>query len=685
MSAPSYSVIQFLLNQMRIDEGDLAGGSVYFYSPGTTETTGIKVYLDKDGSAEANNPYTLDGDGTAQLYAAGSYRIVVKDANGVTQYDRDNIYFNAGSDYSDTVSVGDYASLSAAVTAIGATATRLLIDEAITVTADLVVPANIVLEQVEPGTITVNPGQTLTVTTAPIASSRQWFLGSGTVTVLGYPQDQAWWGNAQRIDASNFNIKAASVLASPYMIQNVSFTATVGSKALTIALKGIDGNNPSSTNPVNIAFRSATLTSANMVIRTVTSAKSVVVSSGSSLGFGAGANGVIYVYAIDVAGTVELAVCAMPKSEYTLQSTTAEGGAGGADSGTVLYSTTARSNIAVKLLGAIYIATGATAGEWDNAPTILGVMSNKVIRKDYSVQYADANGDPLDVALGAQYYVLMSNGTSSAPTFQAIGESTLASDAVSQAKLKTSTVSTTINCIGNGVGVTTLAGGEYGFEIQAKVNNTINTTAYLIGAVPLIYSGTDVAFGGALQALTTSYATYISYVYQNTGYTLSFQQRYVTSSGEVNWLFIRRDITTKVIREIWFSSDHPRFHSGGLKSVSDHPWMHMDLNALGQEVIVINPEQKLVESDLLDDEEADSWLDVFIKKYDIDEETKVSWPSESVTVGLPKVITDTEGEKRRVDDWRYEKMGMSIAPIKQVIPQPETVILKGFKVKAEVK
>lgn len=437
MSAPAYSIIQFLLSQVRTDTEALIGGSVYFYSPGTTSTAGITVYLDKDGLSLANNPYTLDGDATAQLYASGSYRVVIKDVNGVTQFDRDNLYFSSGPDYVTQLAIGNYASLAAAVSSIGATSARLLINEPITVAADLSVPANIILERVEPGTITVNPGVTLTIVASPVSDASQWFLGSGTVAVTGYPQDQAWWGNTERIDAAGFNIKNASILASPYMIQNVSFTATVGSKALTVALKGIDGNAPSATNPVNIAFRSATATSPNIILRSITSATSVVLSSGSTLGFTSGQTSKIYIWAIDYAGTVELALSRYINwSPTVLVSTTAEGGAGAADSASTLYSTTARTNVACRLLGVITIQSGATAGEWDNAPSLLSmIFDSEQNRLAWSQQYNDTNGTPTDVALGAQYTVLVSNGATSAPTFQLINSTTIADAAVTGSKL----------------------------------------------------------------------------------------------------------------------------------------------------------------------------------------------------------------------------------------------------------
>lgn len=169
---------------------------------------------------------------------------------------------------------------------------------------------------------------------------------------------------------------------------NLSFTATAAAKALTVALKGTDGNNPSASNIVVIPFRSATLTSSIITKRTVTGALSVVLSSGSTLGFTAALAGRIYVWAIDNAGTVELALSRTADifPEGNVVSTTAEGGAGAADSAAVMYSTTARASKACRCIGYIEITTGGTAGEWDNAATKIQVMGAGVLRTGNIVQ-----------------------------------------------------------------------------------------------------------------------------------------------------------------------------------------------------------------------------------------------------------------------------------------------------------
>jgi hypothetical protein len=182
-----------------------------------------------------------------------------------------------------------------------------------------------------------------------------------------------------------------------------SLAATVGSKALTVAIKGVDGNDPSATNIVSIPFRSATLTTGTPVTRDITSPLSIVLSSGSTLGFTAAVAGRIYVWAIDDEGTVVLGLSRTADifSESNLISTTAEGGAGAADSATVMYSTAAQTNKACRCLGYVEITTGATAGEWDNAPSKvqnmgLGVhRTGDVIQVQYNQISAFAVGPPV--------------------------------------------------------------------------------------------------------------------------------------------------------------------------------------------------------------------------------------------------------------------------------------------------
>jgi len=163
----------------------------------------------------------------------------------------------------------------------------------------------------------------------------------------------------------------------PNELNNVAISASVGSNALTLALKQSDGStNCSSTAACRIGFRSSTATSGAYNVRSVTAALTLVVSSGSTLGHSSANAHYAYLYAIDNAGTVELAISSALYDDGTIVSTTAEGGAGAADSNAAIYSTTARSNVPVRLIGRLK-STQTTAGTWAAVPTEISLVPFK--------------------------------------------------------------------------------------------------------------------------------------------------------------------------------------------------------------------------------------------------------------------------------------------------------------------
>lgn len=84
--------IPMLLSGIQDTSGvPLNGGTVNFYAAGTTSDQA--VYSDQAKSTAAANPYTLDSNGQAQLYADGNYKLVIKDSGGSTLYTWDNLLF----------------------------------------------------------------------------------------------------------------------------------------------------------------------------------------------------------------------------------------------------------------------------------------------------------------------------------------------------------------------------------------------------------------------------------------------------------------------------------------------------------------------------------------------------------------------------------------------------------------
>ena len=185
-------------------------------------------------------------------------------------------------------------------------------------------------------------------------------------------------------------------------------TATVGSSAMTITL-----------NPTSLAFRSSTLGSGTVNVRAVNAAITTVISSGSTGGTTSANLSRLAILAIDNAGTVELAWCNTSGSvlldEGTLISTTAEGGAGAADSASVIYSTTARSNVPFRIVGYVE-STQATAGTWATAPSTIqgygGAIKTQNIVNGATITTTSGTSQDFTVPAWVKKITLMFSGVS---------------------------------------------------------------------------------------------------------------------------------------------------------------------------------------------------------------------------------------------------------------------------------
>lgn len=152
-----------------------------------------------------------------------------------------------------------------------------------------------------------------------------------------------------------------------YGSSQFSVSASVAANALTVGLS-----------PCKMDFRNATLTNGASVSRNISSALSLAVPSGATLGTTNATQARLVLLAIDNAGTVELAIVNLAGGnnldETTLISTTAISAASAAAN--VIYSTTARANVPFRVVGFIDI-TETAAGTWATAPsTIQGAGGN---------------------------------------------------------------------------------------------------------------------------------------------------------------------------------------------------------------------------------------------------------------------------------------------------------------------
>lgn len=201
----------------------------------------------------------------------------------------------------------------------------------------------------------------------------------------------------QALSATQFNCniykKDGSAFSTNSKIQSIA--ASVASNALTVSI-----------NPTTLDFRSTTLTDGTPVTRTLTSAASLVVPSGATLGTVNATSARLAIIAIDNAGTLEAAIVNLAGGnnldETTLISTTAISTS--ADSSNVIYSTTARTNVAFRVVGFIDISE-ATAGTWATAPTLVQGTGGQALAALSSLGYGQTwQSVSGSRAVGTTYY-----------------------------------------------------------------------------------------------------------------------------------------------------------------------------------------------------------------------------------------------------------------------------------------
>lgn len=160
----------------------------------------------------------------------------------------------------------------------------------------------------------------------------------------------------------------AQWLSTPFAgakVINGKIARSVSGSALTIALKTLADADPSDADPVYVLMPTVTgaVFDGGYSLRKITTALSLVISSGSTLGHTSAIACPVYVYLGDNAGALVLGASTKFFGGASIQSSTAEGGAGAADVATTLYSTAAQANIAWVTLQR-WKSTQATAGTW---------------------------------------------------------------------------------------------------------------------------------------------------------------------------------------------------------------------------------------------------------------------------------------------------------------------------------
>ena len=311
----------------------LVGGKIYTYAAGTT--TPLATYTDYTAGTANTNPIILNSLGQANIWlGTSSYKFSVYTSADVLLYTVDNIS-------GPLDSVGLALALSSP-TPIGNTAPNT-------------------------GAFTTLAATTGNITTVNATTVNATTVNAATITATG------------TVTAETLTFEGGGSMTKPPEAGIQSITAVVAASALTVTL-----------NPTTLDFRSSTLASGTVVSRIVSSAISVTISSGSTLGTVSAVQSRIVVLALDNAGTVELAVVNIAGgtnlTETGLISTTAEGGAGAADSASTIYSTTARTSVAYRVVGYIE-STQATAGTWATSPSTIQGCGGQALTSMSSLGY----------------------------------------------------------------------------------------------------------------------------------------------------------------------------------------------------------------------------------------------------------------------------------------------------------
>jgi hypothetical protein len=270
----------------------------------------------------------------------------------------------------------------------------------VTTLSNVVLP---IIDNIKLGyTTTATAAGTTTLTSA--SKNQQYFTGTTTQTVVlpvtstlalglsylivndstGVVTVQSSGANTITLIPANTTVKCTCILITGTTAASWSFVFEGGSNIPYKQVQSISASvaaNAMTISATSLAldFRNTTLGSGTVTTVSGTPAN-LVISSGSTLGTVSATQSRIVVIAMNNAGTIELAAVNISGGnqldETNLITTTAEGGLGAADSATVIYSTTARTSVAYRVIGYIE-STQATAGTWATAPsTIQGSGGN---------------------------------------------------------------------------------------------------------------------------------------------------------------------------------------------------------------------------------------------------------------------------------------------------------------------
>lgn len=229
-----------------------------------------------------------------------------------------------------------------------------------------------------------------------------------TTITLRYDNSSSRWlivGSNVGASVASLGVIARTIAGSAlgFSMVNGTLVESHAGSAATFAIKTLAGADPTASDPVLVLIRNATLATGDYTMMAITAATSLVVSSGSSLGTSNSAAFKLWLVGFNDAGTFRLGVInaldgvnALPMlTPDQLASSTAEGGAGNADSALVFYTGTAVASKPYAVLGfADYPSGLAAAGTWSASPTTLQLYHAAVPLpgRNFSAQIRNSGG-----------------------------------------------------------------------------------------------------------------------------------------------------------------------------------------------------------------------------------------------------------------------------------------------------
>ena len=357
-----------------------SGWKLNFYTTGTS--TRKDTFSDNALSVANANPVVADSSGRFGdvFLESGAYKVVLTDGDDVVKWTADPVAGSLGA-------TGEVDEKTAAYTVTTGDATKTIAVDATSGALTVTLPT----------AATATDGFEVTIKKTDSSVNAVTIDGNGAETIDGAATlllTTQYRSATLRCDGSNWlvvstanekkdsDIISAAQLADGalgFSLVNGTLTASVAANALTIAIKTKAGADPSAADPVLVLFRNVTAATGDYTVISITAATSLVISSGSTLGASNGVAFRVWIVGFNDGGTFRLGAInclsgtgIFPLGQFPIASSTAEGGAGAADTAQVFYTGSAVTSKAYAVLGYATWESGlTTAGTWDAAPTRL--------------------------------------------------------------------------------------------------------------------------------------------------------------------------------------------------------------------------------------------------------------------------------------------------------------------------